>query len=413
MATSVGSGIGSSVGLASETTWGTPATPVKWPEFESESLEWQPKRMVGKGLANGLLVQRSSQEVTPTSTVVGDIKCPVYYKNMGLLLGGAFGSLTTTPTQQGATTAYLQTHALGNPYGQSLTVQKGVPQLGGTIQQYTYNGLKVEQAVWECGVDEYLNATYTFDGRGYDTTTAYTSPSYVSNNPIFAFNQSFFRIGAYGSEVNLEAVRKVTVTLKRPLRKDMFYADGTGLKQQQVQNGFVEILVDIETDYLSDAAFVQLFEADTAQSIIWDFIGPQIAAGAGGAKTITAVSTSSTGAQITATSHGFTNGQVVSIAGVTGTGSPSPNGIWVVGNVTTNTFTIGQNNTGFTYTSGGTATLNYYNQFSLAIPALRWRSEQPKITGPDIVQPKMTLQGFYDDSHAAIQATYMSTDTTL
>ncbi len=42
----VGSGIGSSVGVAKETTWGTWVTPSKWTEFESETVEWKPKRMV-------------------------------------------------------------------------------------------------------------------------------------------------------------------------------------------------------------------------------------------------------------------------------------------------------------------------------------------------------------------------------
>lgn len=62
---------------------------------------------------------------------------------------------------------------------------------------------------------------------------------------------------------------------------------------------------------------------------------------------------------ITATSHGFSNGDIVMIRGVGGT--LTANGLWQIGGVTTNTFTLltridGQNSTTVgTYTSGGVA----------------------------------------------------------
>ena len=71
MPTTIGSGIGSSVGFVSEASWGTFATPIKWLEHESESLEWKPKRMRGKGLGAGNLVARNATEQQTTSTVEG------------------------------------------------------------------------------------------------------------------------------------------------------------------------------------------------------------------------------------------------------------------------------------------------------------------------------------------------------
>lgn len=421
MPTTIGSGLGSSIGFGSETTWGTFATPTRWVEFESESIEWKPKRMRGKGLGAGNQVQRNATEQQTTSTVEGDIKTPFYYKSMGLLLGNMMGSQGTGPVQQGATAAYLQTHALATSFGQSLTIQKGVPdQSTGTIHQYNFTGCKIEQAVFECGVDEYLMGSFTIDGRGYDTTNAYTSATYQSGNGIFAFNQGYVCMGALGSEVVIEGTRKFTLTLKRPLRKDNFYLDGTGLKSQQVQNGFFEITVDLETDYLTDSQYAALMAADTAQSINVYFVGPQIAAGTGGAKTITAITSTANGAVVTSTAHGFSNGQQVTIAGVTGTGTGSPNNAtlgnpsaWVIDSVATNTFRIPWNSAAFTYTSGGTATQNYQNLVGFQIPNLRWNSELPKIGGPDIIQPKMQLVGLYDDTHTAATLLYQSTDTTL
>lgn len=82
----------------------------------------------------------------------------------------------------------------------------------------------------------------------------------------------------------------------------------------------------------------------------------QIATGTGGAKTITGV-TVGYPAIVTATSHGLSNGDVVAIASVTGTMATAINvANWVVLYKTTNTFAIGLDTTGLTYTSGGTAT---------------------------------------------------------
>ena len=76
--------------------------------------------------------------------------------------------------------------------------------------------------------------------------------------------------------------------------------------------------------------------------------------GSGSAKTITGV-TLGNPTIITAAGHGFSLGDVVTIAGVGGT--TAVNGTWVVTNKTTNTFAINVDTTGGSaYTSGGTAT---------------------------------------------------------
>ena len=81
-----------------------------------------------------------------------------------------------------------------------------------------------------------------------------------------------------------------------------------------------------------------------------------IATGTGGAKTITAVTVGNP-AIVTATSHGFSNGDVVTIAAVVGTmATPINVAGWVVQFKTTNSFAIALDTTGLTYTSGGTAT---------------------------------------------------------
>lgn len=81
-----------------------------------------------------------------------------------------------------------------------------------------------------------------------------------------------------------------------------------------------------------------------------------IGTGSGAAKTITAISLGNP-TIITATAHSFANGDVIILAGLTGTDAALLNGQTVsVRNVTTNTFAVYIDTTGKTITAAGTAT---------------------------------------------------------
>ncbi len=80
----------------------------------------------------------------------------------------------------------------------------------------------------------------------------------------------------------------------------------------------------------------------------------EIGTGTGSAKNITAVADGYP-TIITSTSHGLSNGDVVTIASVGGITGMNTNS-YVISNVTTNTFAVEFDSTGGTYTSGGTAT---------------------------------------------------------
>src|ERR1039457_3421739 len=86
----------------------------------------------------------------------------------------------------------------------------------------------------------------------------------------------------------------------------------------------------------------------------------QIATGTGGAKTITAIVVGNP-TIFTATAHGFNNGDVVAIAGVTGTDAGLVNSLsFNVLYKTANTFALAVDSTGKTLTAAGTATPTTY-----------------------------------------------------
>jgi len=88
-----------------------------------------------------------------------------------------------------------------------------------------------------------------------------------------------------------------------------------------------------------------------------------IGTGTGGAKTISGVAVGFP-TILTATAHGFSNGDVVALAALTGADAATLNGLSVVvKNKTTNTFAVDVDTTGKTITAGsGTATPNTYTQ---------------------------------------------------
>lgn len=94
--------------------------------------------------------------------------------------------------------------------------------------------------------------------------------------------------------------------------------------------------------------------ASTAQSAQGTIL--QVGTTPGSAKTITAVTQANPGV-VTATAHGFGNGDIVTIAGIVGMTQLNGNN-YIVSYVTTNAFALtATNTTAYTaYTSGGTAT---------------------------------------------------------
>jgi len=274
----VGSGIGSSIGCGKETVYGSFVTPTRWLEYESETLKLMPNRIQGNGLAQGVFVPRGSQRVTTTQQGGGDLKSRFFYKGMGLYLGALMGNTSLAPVQQGATAAYLQTHVLADPSGDMLTIQKGVPDLGGTIRKYNFVGSKVEKATFECGVDQPLMVTFNIDSKNVDETNAYTSPTYLTSNPYFHFGQFSYLAGAVGAEAAVTGVQKVSLVIDRPMYDKGFYADGTGLKAEPTLNGYTKITGSIETDFIDKTKFADLFVSGAAvPSIIFRWQGPIIA----------------------------------------------------------------------------------------------------------------------------------------
>lgn len=270
----IGSGLGAQLGIAPESTYGTFVAPTKFIEFTKEGLVLKKTTAQSAGIAAGRLIPLSSRRVVTQREASGSIDLEVTNKGMGLLLQALMGT-TVTPAQQGAGPAYLQTHTLADTAGKSLSIQKGVPLTSGTVTDKTFVGCKVTSAEFECEVGGMLTASFDFDAKNCDEAQTLAAASYPDMAP-FHFGQMALKTGTFASEVARDGIRKVSLKIERPQAVDRFYAGQAGLKKEPISNDQVKLSGSIEMDYV-DTVLDDLHTSDGATSLVWEFIGPNIA----------------------------------------------------------------------------------------------------------------------------------------
>lgn len=270
----IGSGLGAQLGIAAETTYGTYVAPAKFIEFTKEGLQLKKTTAQSAGIAAGRLLPLSSRRVVTQRQASGSVELEVTNKGMGLLFQSLMGT-SVTPVQQGVTTAYLQTHTLADTAGKSLTIQKGVPLTTGSVTKKSFLGCKVVSAEFSCEVGGMLTASYEFDGKDCEETSALAAASYPAMAP-FHFGQMALKTGVFGTEAARDGIRKVSIKFERSQAVDRFYAGKAGLKAEPISNDLVKITGSVEMDYV-DTTLDDLHTSDAATSLVWEFVGPIIA----------------------------------------------------------------------------------------------------------------------------------------
>ncbi|GAA4358412.1 phage tail tube protein [Angustibacter luteus] len=272
----VGSGIGGSFGISDETVYGTYVAPARFYEANSAPLKRNKTVVQRSGLAAGRLVRAAGGRSVTDTNGEGTVTLEVVQKSMGLLLKHIFGGVVT-PVQQAATTAYLQTHLLVDNAGRFFSAQAGVPMTSGTVYPSTGVGTKITDAEFSCGRGEYLTAALTLDCQDVVDSQTLAAPSYPTGLKAFNFKHSTLKIGAFGSEAAVDGVSKVSFKMTRPQKTDRVYAGNAGLKKEPIQNDLVDLTGTIETDFVNRTDFADRFAADTPFSLIWEFVGANIA----------------------------------------------------------------------------------------------------------------------------------------
>jgi hypothetical protein len=271
-----------SVGIGVESTFGTKVTATRWFEFVSETLDFRKNIVQGKGLRVGSRVARSGRRVVTTSDAGGDLVVECISKGMGLLWQACLGAGSSTLVSG---TTYQQVFTLGDTPS-SLSVQKGVPMAGGTVDVFDFVGAMVDSWEFTFGNADVPTLRATLDCKDVTAGGSYTAPSYASGANLFSFAGATLSTGtltaptttALGSALTPVAnVRGGSVQCANNLRGDRYNIGGGGKKAQQLV-GLREITGKMDVEF-TDTTMRAAVLADTPMSLVLTYTGGALSTG--------------------------------------------------------------------------------------------------------------------------------------
>ena len=269
----VPSGLGASLGLKRETVFGTYVAPDLFFEFDSESMGRKPNYLSSTGLKAGLMAPPVGRHKPTTRSAPGSVKMKVPNKGFGRWLDLLHGNVVT-PEKIEATPAYKQLHKIGMsaPLGKSATMQIGKPAVGGTVQPFSYVGMKILEATLSCDVGAELMADLSLNARDELTAEALATPSYPTGLTSFDF---------VGGEVAVAAdtlglVPSASVTIPLAQKTDRFGLNKSALAAEPLPNDYLRPTGKLSMEFFGLTQFNHFVNCDAAK-VVLNFEGAVIA----------------------------------------------------------------------------------------------------------------------------------------
>lgn len=225
------SGIDAQLSLGAETTYNTAVTPDRSFEFTSESIKFDRARIDSKGLRAGRRIMR--RFAPGTQKVSGSVSMELIPGFTGILLEHLIGSADTVGT--------VHTFEPTPVDGKSLTVQVGRPSVNGTVNPFTYTGMKVVSASMRASIDNYVTADWEFYGANEisnPTTAPLVTPTYSTDDDPFVFIDASVNID--GTEY---CFTDIDIKIENALKTDRYFmcAAGAPTPKEPLENGYRKI----------------------------------------------------------------------------------------------------------------------------------------------------------------------------
>lgn len=182
-----------------EVAYNTPLTTTRAWEFNSESIEDDPRRTEGNPMRTGFTL-RSDRGTPWMGGYAGDVEFDVLTKGFGFWLKHMLGNVATTGPAE--TTVYTHTGTMADLYGKSFTMQTNRPlHPVGTNQPFTYAGGKVTN--WEIAnsVDSNLVLTMGMDFASCLTATGLATAAYPAGMENFSWAGGTIALGGSSFDV--------------------------------------------------------------------------------------------------------------------------------------------------------------------------------------------------------------------
>tara|TARA_R110000787_G_scaffold72080_4_gene160563 strand:- start:4150 stop:5091 length:942 start_codon:yes stop_codon:yes gene_type:complete len=253
------SGIDAQLGYVDEVTFGTYVEPTRFSEFLSEDLKLEIERIESKGIRAGRVMQ--SRWKSSIQRATGSIELELTPGGSGRLLEACMGAVTTAGAGP-----YTHTYDGGTLDGQSLTVQIGRPDIGGTVRAFSYTGMKV--ADWEiaCSVGEIPTLTMNMYGAGEATGETLATASYPANDDPFVFTEASLTVAA--SEV---CVKDLSLKGTNGLAIDRHFICAAGATPKEALESELRSIAGSFTADFTDLTQYGYFTAGTENALVLTF----------------------------------------------------------------------------------------------------------------------------------------------
>lgn len=251
-------GLAGQVGYAAESTPGTPVTATRFLGFLSETLDGAPDQIWSQAIYAGLTMKPAASHQLGNTNTTGSIQHELFTTGIGLLLKQALGTVVTTGSGP-----YVHTITPGSTLGQAMTVQVGVPGVGGAVATKTMTGAKINS--WEIKHAVGANSTLGVDLVGMDISfaTALATAVFPAGGGI-PFVSKNITVTIAGTSV---CARDISLKGENPLAADRFCL-GTSAKLEPLQNAYRTFTGDMTLEFTDLTQFNRVAAGTQAAVVI-------------------------------------------------------------------------------------------------------------------------------------------------
>jgi hypothetical protein len=250
------SGLAGQFGFISETTTGTPLVVDTFLPFNSESIKSEIERIDSEGIRAGRLITASWK---PGSvTVAGTVEMELWNTDIATLFRHMFGAVATATNGQ----QWDYTYTPADLTGESLTIQVGKPDIGGTVRPFTYAGCKVGGWTMSAEVGSLVMLSLDIVGMTETNGTALETASYDTDLEPFVFTEASLSIaGATNNTVmSFELTQDTGLTERFRL--------GSATSLEYLQNAFREFTGTATADFQDLTQYNRFLDGDEAALVL-------------------------------------------------------------------------------------------------------------------------------------------------
>lgn len=241
------SGLGAQLAIAKESVYGTRVTPTRALPFTSEDLTETPEYHRSKGLRAGRMATAANLHRRVTKQAGGSINMELLTEGMGWIFDLLHGNAVTPSTPVGATNARKQVHEIGlvDPYGKSLSMQVGRPDVGNTTRAFDYLGCKITELGINCEKGGAVTVQATIDAREEKTDQTLVIAAFDSDAEPFVFPDVSLDLA--GSPAGNAA--SVNWKIAIPQNTDRQLLGTSGLKKTPIANDLLDITAECVLEF--------------------------------------------------------------------------------------------------------------------------------------------------------------------